>query len=429
MRLDAILQRLLKLHPNKLIDLKLNRIEHLLKKLGNPQNNLPPTIHVAGTNGKGSTIAHLRAMLEAAGKKIHVYTSPHLVKFNERIRLAGKLVSEKQLNEALEHCEKLNAGQEITYFEITTAAAFYLFAKESADYLLLEVGLGGRFDATNVIDYPLGSIITPISLDHQEFLGDNLAQIAFEKAGILKYGSKTVVASQTEEALNSIQKQADTLGINPFIMGQDFDGYQQNDRLVYQDENGLLDLPPSNLKGVFQYENASVAIAAVRHFNLPVSEENIERGLKNIVWPGRFMPITKGELRDILPSSHQLWLDGGHNVAGAKTLAKSLQSLESEKAIILIMAAFANKDISGFLDQFSGKVSEFFAIPMVSDRACYTPQELSDLANEKGFKARAMSSIKEALKQASKVENAIVVICGSLHLIGDVLEQNKTPPQ
>ncbi len=428
MRIDAILKRLLELHPNKLIDLKLNRIERLLNELGNPQDNLPKTIHVAGTNGKGSTIAFLRAMLEAAGKTVHVYTSPHLVRFNERIRLSGELVSDKKLLEALEICEKVNAGRAITYFEITTAAAFYLFSKEKADYLLLEVGLGGRFDATNVVDNPLGVIITPVSIDHQEFLGENLQKIAFEKAGVLKANSLAVIARQQDEAMASIQTEAKKLAIKPFVMGRDFDGYQQNSRLIYQDENGLLDLPPPSLKGNFQYENASTAIAAITHFNLPVNENQIEKGLRNTVWAGRFMPIIEGELRELLTPNHQLFLDGGHNVAGAKAISSTLNGLNDNRPIILIMAAFANKDVVGFLEQFKGRVNNIFTIEMKTDRKIFSAEKLAQLAQEQGFKAFAAKSIKAALTKAAKIDDAIIVICGSLHLVGDVLAQNKTPP-
>jgi len=414
------------LHPNKLIDLKLNRIERLLAELGNPQNHLPPTIHVAGTNGKGSTIAHLRAMLEAAGKKVHVYTSPHLVSFHERIRLAGKLVTDEMLQQALEHCEKHNNDRPITYFEITTAAAFYLFSKTKADYLLLEVGLGGRFDATNVIDNPLGAIITPISIDHVEFLGDNEAQIAKEKAGILKKNAKAVVARQSEEALVSIEIVAKKLDIMPFFGGQDFDAYEQNGRLIYQDETGLLDLPMSNLKGDFQTQNAALAIAAIRHFELPINQEQIAMGLKNTSWPGRFMPINKGELRDLLPPSHQLFLDGGHNVAGAKVLVQALAKLDQTRPLILIMGSFANKDIEGFLQQFNQKVKNIFTIEFNSDRAAYSAKQLAKKASDMGFDAEATNSIKDALIQAAKIKNANVLICGSLHLVGEILAKNKT---
>src|SRR6185312_5711685 len=260
-RTDQILKRLLALHP-KLIDLSLERMQRLLEAMGRPQDCLPPVIHVAGTNGKGSTVAYLRAFLEAAGRRVHVYTSPQLVDFRERIRLAGTLVTSRELNAALEYCEAVNAGIPITYFEITTAAALKLFADVPADYLLLEVGLGGRYDATNVVDHPLGAVITPVSIDHFEYPGDTVKKIAWEKAGIIKRGAPLVVARQTDEGLGSIAGEAKKLGVTPFVAGADFDGYVQNGQLLYQDEAGLLDLPLPALRGTHQIDNAAVAVAA-----------------------------------------------------------------------------------------------------------------------------------------------------------------------
>ncbi len=311
-RTDAILTRLLSLHP-KLIDLNLSRIERLLADLGNPHERLPPVIHVAGTNGKGSTVAYLRAFLEAAGKRVHVYTSPHLVNFRDRI--AGTIVSNRALNAALETCERVNAGQPITYFEITTAAAFLLFAETPADFLLLEVGLGGRVDATNVVARPLGTIITPVSIDHIEYLGTTVGQIAHEKAGILKRGSRAVVGIQTEAGLDAILADARKLGVTPLVARQDFDGFEQNGRLVYQDEDGLLDLPRPRLAGPHQFDNATLAIAATRHFGLPVAEQHIAVGLRSVDWPARLMPL-RGRLNALLAPGQELWLDGGHNEAG-----------------------------------------------------------------------------------------------------------------
>ncbi len=285
-RTDAILKRLLKLHP-KLIDLKLDRELRLLERIGNPQDHLPPVIHVAGTNGKGSTLAYLRAFLEASGKKVHVMTSPHLVRFNERIRLAGKLVSSRKLNQALEFCEQANGGEPITFFEITTAAALKLFAEVKADYLLLETGMGGRFDASNVVAKPLGTIITPVDYDHQNFLGNSLDKIAWEKAGILKRGAKAVFGRQRDEGRAVLVREAARLGVTPLIAGEDFDGRAEDGRLVYQDEQGLLDLPPPALAGPHQFDNAALAIAATRHFGLPVSEADIAKGLREVNWPAR----------------------------------------------------------------------------------------------------------------------------------------------
>jgi dihydrofolate synthase/folylpolyglutamate synthase len=427
-RTDAILSRLLGLHP-KLIDLNLMRIEALLEALGRPQDRLPPVIHVAGTNGKGSTVAFLRAFLEASGKKVHVYTSPHLVHFRERIRLAGSFVTDKRLNAALEHCEAINAGKPITYFEITTAAALYLFAEEPADFLLLEVGLGGRFDATNVVDHPLGAIITPVSIDHVEYLGPTIEAIAREKAGILKKGAPAVVARQTDKGLAAIDKEARKLGVTPFVMGQDFDGYAQNGRFVYQDEAGLLDLPMPRLAGPHQLDNAAVAIAAARRFGLPVSDADIAKGVTSVEWPGRLTPIKGALARDLAPNQ-ELWLDGGHNEAGGSVLAAALREMNAArpKPLVLIMGTFANKDAEGYLSHFGNMPHRVLTIPIPGDRAAWKARTLADLAEKLGLTARPMRSVRSALKAAMEIEDARIVICGSLHLAGHVLAEDGTPP-
>ncbi len=429
-RTDAILRRLLALHPNKLIDLKLDRVLRLLEDLGRPQDRLPPVIHVAGTNGKGSTIAYLRAFLEAAGKSVHVYTSPNLVRFRERIRLAGTLVSAQKLNAALLKCEQVNAGQPITYFEITTAAAILLFSEIEADYLLLEVGLGGRYDATNVIDQPLGTIITPVSIDHVEFLGSDLGGIAREKAGILKRGSRAVVARQQYEALMVIETEARRLGVTPYVAGQDFDGYGQRGRLIYQDEDGLVDLPEPALVGPFQFDNASLAIAAARHFGLPIAEADIAEGLRTVSWPARMQPLRTGKLRDLLPAGHELWLDGGHNEAGGGVLADTVRQLQTRqpRPLVIVMGTFANKDARGFLRHFSGMDLTLFTVRIPGERASWSARQLAEMAGEIGFSARPMRSVANALTEAARIDNARVVICGSLHLAGNVLEKNGTPP-
>ncbi len=429
-RTDIILERLLRLHPNKLIDLKLDRIERLLAELGRPQDRLPPVIHVAGTNGKGSTIAHLRAFLEAAGKRVHVYTSPHLVNFNERIRLGGKLVSEQMLGEALQTCEEKNAGRPITYFEITTAAAFYLFSRTRADYLLLEVGLGGRFDATNVIEKPLGTMITPISMDHVEFLGHDLASIAREKAGILKKNTPAVIARQPEEAADAIKREAERLGSDIRFAGQDFDFYEQYGRLTYQDSFGLLDLPFSSLKGKFQNQNLALAIAAIRHFELPPDETAIEAGLKNVSWPGRLMELKEGSLVELLDGSQQLWLDGGHNEAAGRALAEALAQMsgaEGKRPLILIVGAYANKDMGAFLGYFKGMAEKIISLEMGGERKSWSTAELAEIARTSGFEAIEAKTIQEAISLAARTVNARIIICGSLHLAGDVLSQNNTP--
>jgi len=427
-RTDAILKRLLALHPNKLIDLSLGRIERLLEELGRPQDRLPPVIHVAGTNGKGSTIAFLRAFLEAAEQRVHVYTSPNLVRFNERIRVAGRIVSSRGLNKALEHCETVNDGRPITYFEITTAAAILLFSKTPADYLLLEVGLGGRYDATNVVDHPLGAVIAPVSRDHEEFLGDTLGKIAREKAGILKRGAPAVIGRQAPEALEAIANEARALDISPLVMGQDFDGYEQGGRLIFQDGTGLLDLPAPALPGDFQYANAALAIAAARHFRLPVSESALAEGLRRVEWPARMMPLTTGRLRDLLPAGHELWLDGGHNEAGAAVLADAVKGLDRRdpKPLVMIMGTFANKDAKAFMSHFAGMADRVVTVRIPGERQSWSGRELADLAEEAGFRAAPKRSLKAALEEAAKVPAARVLICGSLHLAGNVLARNGT---
>lgn len=425
-RTDAILKRLLSLHP-KLIDLELTRIERLLDQLGRPQDRLPPVIHVAGTNGKGSTVAYLRAFLEAAGKRVHVYTSPQLVRFNERIRLNGELVSNRKLNEALETCEAANAGAPITYFEITTAAALLLFAEVPADYLLLEVGLGGRFDATNVVAHPLGAIITPVSIDHVEYLGDSIAKIAREKAGILKRGSPAVIGLQTGEGLVSIEAEAARLGIKPLVARRDFDAHAENGRMVFQDAEGLMDLPLPKLAGPHQIDNAALAIAAARHFGLPVDERHVARGLRRVDWPARLMPL-KGRLSAMLRPGQELWLDGGHNEAGGAVLAEALRDMDRKrpKPLVLIMGTFANKDAKGFLRHFGGLPRAVFTVPIPGDRAAWPARTLAALARAQGLDTHPKRSVQGALRAATEYAGARIVICGALHLAGHVLDINGT---
>ncbi|MDB5563242.1 MAG: bifunctional folylpolyglutamate synthase/dihydrofolate synthase [Hyphomicrobiales bacterium] len=427
-RTDAILKRLLALHP-KLIDLSLVRMLRLLDDMGRPQDRLPPVIHVAGTNGKGSTIAYLRAFLEAAGKTVHVYNSPHLVRFNERIRLAGKLVSTRQLNEALEACEEINAGKTITFFEITTAAAFKLFAEVPADYLLLEVGMGGDFDSTNVVEHPLGTIITPVALDHQSYLGNTISLIANSKAGILKRGSPAVVGRQTEEGLASIDAQARKLGVTPFVAGSDFDGYAQNGRLVYQDDQGLLDLPPPALIGPHQFENAALAIAAARHFKLPLSEAHLAVGLRQVTWPARLTPL-KGKLRDLLPQNQELWLDGGHNAHGAAALEAALAEMNRARPapLVLIMGMMNTREPADFLGPFKGEVKKVFALSIPGEANAHSAKTIATAARAAGFDASPKRSVISALQAAAEIPKARVVICGSLYLAGDVLHKNGTTP-
>jgi len=428
-RTDAILKRLLALHP-KLIDLSRDRIERLLGRIGNPEDHLPPVIHVAGTNGKGSTVAYLRAFLEASGKKVHVLTSPHLVRFNERIRLAGKLVSSRKLNQALEFCEAANGGEPITFFEITTAAAFKLFAEVKADYLLLETGMGGLHDASNVVKQPLGVIITPVDYDHQNFLGNTITLIAGEKAGILKRGAKAVFARQRDEGRDVLVRQAARLGIRPLIAGEDFEGHAENGRLVYSDEQGLLDLPPPLLAGPHQFDNAAVAIAAARHFGLPVTEADIAKGLREVNWPARLQRLD-GTLPGLLPAGSEIWLDGGHNAHGAAALAVALREIDARHPLptVLIVGMMNTRRPADFFAPFAGMVEKAFGLTIPGEPNAHDASAIVEGAKAAGIPAEVSNSILNALAAATSAGKPVrVVYCGSLYLAGHVLHQNGTPP-
>ncbi len=427
-RTDAILARLSQLHP-KLIDLSLDRMLPLLEKLGNPQDHLPPVIHVAGTNAKGSTIAYLRAYLEAAGQKVHVYNSPHLVRFNERIRLAGSYVGTRRLNETLEAVERLNDGAPITFFEVTTVAAFKLFAETPADYLLLETGMGGTYDTTNVVKHPLGTVITPIDLDHQKFLGDTLAEIAVSKAGILKRGAKAVMGLQKDEARSVLERAAHRLGVRPIWQGEDFHGADQDGRLVYQDEHGLLDLPPPALRGPHQFDNAALAIAATRHFGLPVDEAAIAEGLRTVTWPARMQPLREGKMRDLLSPGHELWLDGGHNAHGVAALARTFAEMGGDKPLVLIAGMMNTRAPEEVFEPLKAlNPVALLALTIPGEANALPAQEIAARASAIGLPARPVASIRAALREAAKVPNARVLVCGSLYLAGDVLARNGTPP-
>lgn len=433
----TLIDRLSRLHPKK-IDLSLGRLEALLRKLGNPERKLPPVIHVAGTNGKGSTVAFLRAILEAAGLSVHVYTSPHLVTFNERIRLgakaAGRIVSDAELAGALSECERANAGQPITFFEITTAAAFLIFPRHAADVLLLEVGLGGRLDATNVIEKAAMTVITPVSIDHTDFLGNNLESIAAEKAGILKRDTPAVIARQVPEALKVIERAAAKVRAKPAISGEHWSAHEEAGRLVYADENGLLDLPRPKLLGLHQIENAGCAIAALRFsrlFKPPMSA--FEAGMLNAEWPARMQRIGTGNLLAKLPEGSELWLDGGHNAGGGQAVAASLAGLEERvpKPLVLIVGMLNTKDAGGFLASFVGIAKYLIAVPVNSENA-RTPDEIARLAEEAGLTAEAAPSLDAGLRRVHGLELPApprVMITGSLYLAGQVLEANGTPPQ
>ncbi len=429
---DLILERMLALHPLK-IDLSLGRLENLLALLGDPHLHLPPVIHVAGTNGKGSTVAFMRAVLEAAGRKVHVYTSPHLVRFHERIRLAGQLVDEARLTVALQDCERVNAGAPITLFEMTTAVAFKLFAETPADVLLLEVGLGGRFDATNVVPNPALCVITPVSIDHPEFLGSTLAAIAFEKAGIIKPCIPVVVAAQEDEACAVIERQAEKLRAPILIGAQDFTGREERGRLVYQDEAGLLDLPLPRLMGRHQIQNAATAIAALRQFDSGLPDSAFEAGMLRVDWPARLQRLTPGPLVALAPQGAEVWLDGGHNVAGGRVLAEAMADLEAQapRPLVIICGTLATKDTAGFLAAFGGLARRVHAVPIPGEHAGRAPQEVAEAATRVGLAADCAGSVAEALALIAAQawdKPPRILITGSLYLAGQVLAQNDAPP-
>lgn len=433
---DSFLARFEQLHP-KLIDLSLGRIERLLAKMGHPERALPPVIHVAGTNGKGSTIAFMRAMLEAAGARVHVYTSPHLVRFHERIRIGreggGRFVEEAPLVAAFEAVEAANGGEPITQFEITTAAAFKLFAESHADYLLLEVGLGGRFDSTNVIEKPAATVIAPVSMDHREFLGDSIEKIAFEKAGILKPGAPAIIAEQDQRAIDICQARARELDVETIIGGADFLSFEERGRLIYQEENFFLDLPPPRLVGRHQFLNAGTAIATLRRVAPErVDIRAIETGLQNVDWPARLQRLS-GTLTSLTPAGAELWLDGGHNADGARVLADAMSALEekSPRPLVLIAGTMARKDAAEILAPFVGLAQEFYAVPVPSSGA-REPGELAGVARSLGLPAVVAGSVEEALRFLSARrwrEPPRILVTGSLYLAGAVLEANGTLPR
>lgn len=435
--IDSIVARLTALHPKR-IDLSLDRLQRLLAALDHPEKTLPPVIHVAGTNGKGSTIAFLRAILEAAGKLVHTYTSPHLVRFNERFRLGapgeGKLVSDGELTAVMEECERVNAGAPITVFEITTAAGLLLFARHPADVLLLEVGLGGRLDATNVIENPMVTIITHVSIDHTDFLGDSLEKIAVEKAGILKRGVPAVIAAQSRDALAVIERQAAKVHAPLKIAGEDWTATEERGRLVYQDEAGLLDLPPPRLYGRHQYENAGLAIAALRaikQFTIPAAA--FDAGMAKADWPARLHRLGHGPLVDLAPAGSELWLDGGHNPDGGRAIAAALADLEERvsRPLVLIVGMLANKDCEGFLSNFSGLARRTIAVPVPGVEKGLTAGAVADTARAIGLSATSRDSLSEALDAARKLDldpPPRILITGSLYLAGEVLRENGTLP-
>ena len=436
--IDSILARLLALHPKR-IDLSLERVQRLLAALGHPERKLPPVIHVGGTNGKGSTIAFLRAMLEAAGQRVHVYSSPHLVRINERFRLGavgeGQLVSDEELTAALAECEAANAGAPITVFEIITAAGMLLFARHPADVLLLEVGLGGRLDATNVIDRPLATIVTPISIDHTDFLGDTPEKIATEKAGIFKPGVPALVAAQSREVLAVLERQAARLKAPMKIAGEDWTATEERGRLVFQDEAGLLDLPAPKLYGRHQFENAGLAVAALRAAApFKISPAAFEQGMVKAEWPARMQRLAHGRLLELIPAGSELWLDGGHNPDGGRAIAAALADLEERvpRPLVLIVGMLSSKDCVGFLRNFTGLARRLIAVPVPGAEKGLSADALAEAARAIGLTATSRDGLEDALDSVRKLDldpPPRILITGSLYLAGDVLRENGTPPQ
>lgn len=417
---DVILERMMALHP-KIIDLTLDRVWRLLAALDNPQDRLPPVIHIAGTNGKGSTQAMIRAGLEGAGKSVHAYTSPHLARFHERIRLAGELISEAHLTEVLDECYAKNGGENITYFEITTCAALLAFARTPADYTLLEVGLGGRLDATNVIEKPALSVITPVSIDHEQFLGNTLAKIAGEKAGIIKRGVPVVVGPQEDEAMEVIEDVAARLGAPLIAHGQHWHVYEERGRLIFQDETGLLDLPMPALIGAHQVQNAGMALAALRH--LGADEVACEAAMARAEWPARMQRLKTGPLVEAAAGA-ELWLDGGHNAAAGHALADVLAGLP-KRPTHLICGMLNTKDVTGYMAPLAPHVESLTAISIPGEAATLSAEETEAAAQSVGITATRAEDALSALQAIiAKDPSARVLICGSLYLAGHILREN-----
>ncbi|MBX3505421.1 MAG: bifunctional folylpolyglutamate synthase/dihydrofolate synthase [Parvibaculum sp.] len=436
-RSDVILERLTKLHP-KLIDLSLDRTWRLLAALGHPERKLPPVFHIAGTNGKGSVSAMLRAMLEAGGYAVHSYTSPHLVRFHERIRLAGRpqsaFIGEEELAGLLDECERANAGEPITFFEITTAAALLAFSRHPADALILEVGMGGRLDTTNVVEKPAVSIITPVDLDHQAFLGDTLTLIAGEKAGILKRGVPGVIGPQHDEARVAIEMAAERAGTPLFIHGQDFSAHEEAGALVYQDEQGLLDLPLPRLSGRHQIGNASIAICALRRAGiLPLDRDAIAHGLTHAEWPARMQRLSRGALFEHLPEACEVWLDGGHNPAAGRAVAETMADIAQHdpaaapRPLLMLTGMLETKDATGYFAAFRGLAAHVETVTIPGAEASLPAGRLCEMACNAGLSANAASSIEEALGRlviAAGRAAPRILICGSLYLAGHILKEN-----
>jgi dihydrofolate synthase/folylpolyglutamate synthase len=422
---DAVIARLRDQFPS-LIDLSTGRIKRLLKRWGWTQDQLPPVIHVAGTNGKGSTTAYLRAMAEAAGLTCHVIISPHLVRFAERIRVAGKIIDQGVLEALVEEAVTVNAGEAISFNEMLTAMAFMAFARTPADLCIVEVGLGGRFDSTNVFDHPAVSVITPIDYDHLELLGPELSKIAWEKAGIIKQARPVVVARQMEEAFEVLEREAELMAAPMLAMGRDIDAWEERGRLMVQMPDRLLDLPAPALPGVHQFANAGLAVAAILALDDPrITDEAIAKGLETVVWPARFQRLTAGPLGKLAAArGADLWLDGGHNPHAGRALAETCEKMSARdpRPWVLIAAMYARKDAKGFFEPFKALNPAIYTTTFESDGA-QSPAALSRAAQAIGLSAETADSVEDALKKALAQSGPAphVLICGGLHFAGEVL--------
>jgi dihydrofolate synthase/folylpolyglutamate synthase len=420
---DLILARLHHLHP-KSIDLSLGRVERLLAALGHPERRLPPVVHIAGTNGKGSTLALLAAMLQAGGHRVDRYISPHLVRFNERILKDGQPLDEARLAACLERCEAANDGAPITFFEITTAAAFLAFVEAPADWVLLETGLGGRLDATNVVARPRLCLISTVAMDHESYLGDTLARIAFEKAGILKPGVTAVVGRQQPEALGVIEARAAEVGAPLLTHGRDWDARLSDGRLLVEAAGRRLDLPPPALPGVHQIDNAGLAaVAALQLAEAGLDERAIAQGLVTARWPARLQRLTRGPMVELLPAGTTLWLDGGHNPAAGRMLAESLSILARGRRLHLVVGMLSTKDLGQFLRPLLPLAASLRFVPVPGEALSREPADSVALAAALGVASAAAGSTLEAVRSIAALEPAPydVLICGSLYLAGDVL--------
>lgn len=433
------IEQLMTLHP-KGFDLSLERVSRLLERLGNPQDHMPPVIHIAGTNGKGSCAAFSRALLEADGRIVHVHTSPHLVHWHERYRMGaadgGRLVADDVLTDAINRVADANNGETITVFEILTAVMFVLFSEHPADVAIVEVGLGGRFDATNVIKRPATSVIMPVSLDHEAYLGDRAELIAAEKAGIIKQGAPVVIGAQESEAAREVLvSTAERLRAPAVVYGQDFFAYEENGRLIYQDDAGLMDLNPPKLPGRHQYANAAAAIAAVRAAGFNVTPAIADRALETVSWPGRMQRLTAGRLVDLAPKGAEIWLDGGHNPGAGAVIAEALADQEDRdpRPLFLIAGMINTKDQTNYFRAFKGMVRHVFTVPVGSSDAGVPNDELAVRAAEAELSAEPIASVGNALSLLRETWDEAeapprILIGGSLYLAGQVLAENGTPP-